>query len=71
MFAVVKVIIAIAIACGTMVASIVETPYHGLAACFWLAFLLGVWAAERMRALRQRRVRYLSSRLMVSAKSFT
>ena len=36
MFAAVKVIVAIGIACGTMVASIVETPYPRFAFCFWM-----------------------------------
>ena len=60
MFAAVKVIVAIGIAFATMIASIVETPYPRFAICFWVAFGIGVIAAEWMRARRQRRVRYLT-----------
>ena len=59
MFAAVKVIVAIGIAFGTMVASIVETPYPRFASCFWVAFGLGAVAAEWVRARRRRSVRYL------------
>ena len=59
MFAAVKVIVAIGIACGALVASIVETPYPRFAVCFWLAFGLGAIAAEWLRARRRRSVRYL------------
>jgi hypothetical protein len=62
MFAAVKVIVAIGIGCGTMVASIVETPYPRFAVCFWVAFGFGVYVAEWTRSRRQRRVRYLSHR---------
>jgi hypothetical protein len=60
MFAAVKVIIAIGIAFATMIASIVETPYPRFATCFWVAFGIGVIAAEWMRARRLRSVRYLT-----------
>ena len=59
MFAAVKVIVAIGIACGTLVASIVGTPYPRFAVCFWLAFALGALASEWLRARRRRSVRYL------------
>jgi hypothetical protein len=71
MFAAVKVIVAIGIACGTMIASIIETPYPRFAFCFWVAFGFGVCVAEWTRSRRQRRVRYLSSRLIASASSST
>ena len=59
MFAAVKVIVAIGIACGTLVASIVGTPYPRLAVCFWVAFALGALASEWLRTRRRRSVRYL------------
>jgi hypothetical protein len=59
MFAAVKVIVAIGIAFGTMVASIFETPYPRFATCFCLAFGVGVIGAEWLRARRRRSVRYL------------
>jgi hypothetical protein len=71
MFAAIKLILAIGIASGTMIASIVETPYPRFASCFWVAFLLGALMAERTRARRGLRVRYLSSRARVSANSLT
>lgn len=67
MFAAVKVIVAIAIASGTMIASIVETPYPRFAFCFWVAFGFGVYVAEWTRSRRQRRVRSLSNRTRVLA----
>jgi hypothetical protein len=60
MFAAVKLIVAIGIGFATMIASIVETPYPRFATCFWVAFSIGVIAAEWMRARRLRSVRYLS-----------
>jgi hypothetical protein len=60
MFAAVKVIVAIGIAFATMIASIVETPYPRFVTCFWVAFGVGVIAAEWMRARRRRSVRYLT-----------
>ena len=60
MFAAVKVIVAIGIAFATMIASIVETPYPRFAACFWVAFGIGVIAAEWIQARRRRSVRYLT-----------
>jgi hypothetical protein len=60
MFAAVKVIIATAVACGTLIASIVETPYPRFAACFWVAFTVGAIGAELLRARRQRSVRLLA-----------
>jgi hypothetical protein len=60
MFAAVKAIVAIGIAFATMVASIVETPYPRFVTCFWVAFGIGVIAAEWMRARRHRSVRYLT-----------
>jgi hypothetical protein len=60
MFAVVKVVVALGIAFATMVASIVETPYPRFATCFWVAFSIGVIAAEWMRARRLRSVRYVT-----------
>ena len=62
MFAAVKVILAVAVGCGTLIASIVETPYPRFAACFWGAFLLGAIAAELIRAHRQRSIRWLARR---------
>src|SRR3569832_1143164 len=71
MFATIKEIVAIGIACGTMIASIVETSYPRFAFCFWVAFGFGVYVAEWTRTRRLRRVRYLSSRLIASASSST
>jgi hypothetical protein len=59
MFAAVKLIVVLGIACGTLVASIVETPYPRFAVIFWIAFGLGIYVAECLRARRQRSVRYL------------
>jgi len=64
MFAAVKVIIAACVALGTLIASIVETPYPRFAACFWEAFTLGAIAAELFRARRQRRIRWLASSII-------
>jgi zinc transporter ZupT len=60
MFAAVKMIVAMGLALGAMIASIVETPYPRFAACFWVAFAVGVMLAESMHARRQRSVRYLT-----------
>ena len=69
MFAAIKFIVAAGIASGTMIASIVETPYPRFASCFWVAFLLGALIAERTRARRGLRVRYLSKRMRMSTNS--
>jgi hypothetical protein len=65
MFAAVKVIIAAGVACGTLIASIVETPYPRFAACFWVAFTLGAIGAELIRARRQRSIRWLARKNIV------
>ena len=65
MFAAAKIIVVAGVACGTLVASIVETPYPRFAACFWVAFTLGAIAAELIRARRQRSVRWLARKTFV------
>jgi len=59
MFAAVKLIVAIGLACGTLVASVVGTPYPRLAICFWVAFGLGALGAEWQRARRRHIIRYV------------
>jgi hydroxyethylthiazole kinase-like sugar kinase family protein len=65
MFAAFKVIIAAGVACGTLIASIVEIPYPRFAACFWAAFTLGAIAAELIRARRQRSIRWPARKTVV------
>lgn len=57
MFAAVKIILAVVIACGSLIAAIVESTHPGFVTCFWVAFAVGALAAEVWRARRQRTVR--------------
>ena len=59
MFAAVKVILAVGIACGTLIATIAQATHPELVACFWVAFACGAIAAEGVRAHRQRSIRSL------------
>jgi hypothetical protein len=59
MFAAVKFILALGIACGTLIATIAEAAHPLLVACFWVAFACGAIAAEGVRAHRKRTVRSL------------
>jgi zinc transporter ZupT len=60
MLAAVKIILAAALACGTLIASFVETTHPQFVAVFWVAFGAGVIAAEAMRARRRRSIRWLA-----------
>ena len=57
MFAAVKFILTLGIACGTLIATIAEAAHPRFVACFWVAFACGAIAAEVVRAHRQRTVR--------------
>ncbi|HWM64971.1 MAG: hypothetical protein QOI59_336 [Gammaproteobacteria bacterium] len=58
MLAAVKIILAAVLACGTLIASFLETTHPQWVACFWVAFAVGVIAAEAMRARRRRSIRW-------------
>ena len=62
MFAAVKIILALVIACGSLIALIVESTHPGFVSCFCLAFAVGAIASEVVRARRRRSVRWLSRR---------
>jgi hypothetical protein len=62
MFAAVKIIFALVITCGSLVAALVESTHPQFVACFYVAFAVGAIAAEVVRARRQRTVRWLTRR---------
>ncbi len=63
MFAAVKMIVAAAIACGTLIASFVEAAHPRFVACFWVAFAVGAIVAEVVRARRRRSIRSLGRKV--------
>ena len=67
MFAAVKFILALGIACGTLIATIAEAAHPLLVACFWVAFACGAIAAEGVRAHRKRTIRSLARGVGVPA----
>lgn len=60
MFAAVKIILPILIACGSAIAVIVESTHPGFVTCFCVAFAAGAIASEIVRARRRRSVRWLA-----------
>ena len=59
MFAAVKIILALVIACGSLIAVIVESSHPGFVTCLCVAFAVGAIAGEVVRARRRRSVRSL------------
>jgi hypothetical protein len=59
MFAAVKIILALVIACGSLIAVIVESTHPGFVTCFCVAFAVGAIVGEVVRARRRRSVRSL------------
>ena len=57
MFAGVKIILALVIACGSLIAVIVESTHPGFVTCFCVAFAAGAIAGEIVRFRRRRSVR--------------
>jgi hypothetical protein len=57
MFAAVKVILALVIACGSLIAVMVESAHPGFVACFCVAFAVGAIAGEVVRIRRAQTVR--------------
>ena len=57
MFAAVKIGLAFLIACGSLIAVIVESAHPGFVACFCVAFAVGAIAGEVVRGRRRRIVR--------------
>jgi len=62
MFATVKIIIALVIACGSAMAVFVESTHPGFVTCFCIAFAVGEIAGEVVRFSCRRRVRWLARR---------
>jgi hypothetical protein len=62
MFAAVKIILTLVITCGSLIAVIAESTHPQFVACVYVAFAVGVIAAEAVRARRQRSVRWLPRR---------
>lgn len=65
MFAAVKLILALVIACGSLIAVIVESTHPGFVTCFVVAFAVGAVAGEVVR-LRRRTARPKLRRLKTS-----
>jgi hypothetical protein len=59
MFAAVKIVLAFVIACGSLIAVIVESTHPGFVTCFCVSFAVGAIAGEVVRARRRRSVRSL------------
>jgi hypothetical protein len=57
MFAAVKIVLAFVIACGSLIAVIVESTHPGFVICFCVAFAVGVIAGELVRFRRRWTVR--------------
>jgi hypothetical protein len=62
MFAAVKIVLGLVIACGSLIAVFVESTHPGFVACFCVAFAVGAIAGEIVRARRRRSVRSLARR---------
>jgi hypothetical protein len=62
MFAAVKIILPLVIACGSLTVVIMESTHPGFVACFCVAFAVGAIAGEVVRARRQRIVRSVPRR---------
>lgn len=60
MFAAAKIVFALLIAGGSMIAAILESTHPAFVACFCMAFAVGAIAAEAARARRRRMVRSLA-----------
>lgn len=54
MFAAVKIVLAVGIACASLMAAIVESAHPGFVTCFCAAFAVGAIASEVMRVRRRR-----------------
>jgi hypothetical protein len=63
MFAAVKVILGLVIACGSLIAVFMESTHPGFVACFCVAFAVGAIAGEIVKARRRRSVRWLTRRV--------
>jgi hypothetical protein len=57
MFAAVKIILGLVIACGSLLAVIVESTHPGFVTCFCVSFAIGAIVSEMVRAYRRRSVR--------------
>jgi hypothetical protein len=66
MFAAVKIIVAFLVACGSVIAVIVESTHPGFVTCLCVAFAVGVIAGEVVKARRRRAVRWLGRRAGVA-----
>ena len=62
MFAAVKILLALVVGCGSMIALIVESTHPRFVACIFVAFAVGVIIGESVRARRNQTVRYLARR---------
>jgi len=58
MFAAVKIIVALVVACGSVIAVVAESTHPGFVTCFCVAFAVGVIAGEVVKARRRRAVRW-------------
>jgi hypothetical protein len=57
MFAAVKTIVALVVACGSLTAVVVESTHPGFVTCFCVAFAAGAIAGEVVRFRRRRTIR--------------
>jgi hypothetical protein len=57
MFAAVKIVFALAIAGGSLIAVFVESTHPGFVTCFCVAFAVGAIAGEVVRFYRRQRIR--------------
>lgn len=62
MFAALKIVGVLVIACGSAIAAIVESTHPAFCACFCMACALGAIAAEALRVRRRRSVRWSARR---------
>ncbi|MDB6107603.1 MAG: hypothetical protein JWO52_7602 [Gammaproteobacteria bacterium] len=71
MFAGVKIVLALVIAGGSLIAVIVESAHPGFVTCFCVAFVVGAIAGEVVRSYRRRTARPKIRRLPSRAPGFT
>ena len=60
MFAAVKILFALVIACGSVIVAILESTHPTFIACCGMAFAVGAIAGELVRVRRRRTVRSLA-----------
>jgi hypothetical protein len=62
MFAAVKIVVALVVACGSVIAVVMESTHPRFVICLCAAFAVGLIAGEVVKARRRRAVRWLGRR---------